>query len=76
MIKKRRRNPDRTMLLICCTREEAERIRTAAKRERRSISGFVMNAVMGRFAIEGRIQERREQRAGEAAPGGGGSHRG
>jgi uncharacterized protein (DUF1778 family) len=52
------------MLLICCTREEAERIRTAAKRERRSISGFVMNAVMSRFAIEGRLQERREQQRG------------
>jgi len=57
------------MLLICCTREEAERIRTAAKRERRSISGFVMNAVMSRFSLEGRLQERREQqRGGEAAP--------
>jgi uncharacterized protein (DUF1778 family) len=49
------------MLLICCTREEAEQIRTAAKRERRSISGFVMNAVMTRLAVEGRLQERREQ---------------
>ena len=57
---KRRRNPNRTMLLICCSCEEAERIRTAAKRERRSISGFVMHAVMTRFALEGRLQERRE----------------
>ena len=61
------------MLLICCTREEAERIRTAAKRERRSISGFVMHAVMSRFALEGRLQERREQqRGGEAVQGSGG----
>jgi len=60
MILKRRRNPNRTVLLICCTCEEAERIRTSAKRERRSISGFVMNAVMTRFALEGRLQERRE----------------
>ena len=58
---KRRRNSDRTVLLICCTREEAQQIRTAAKRERRSISGFVLNAVMTRFALEGRLQERREQ---------------
>ena len=58
---KRRRYSDRTVLLVCCTREEAERIRTAAKRERRSISGFVLNAVMTRFALEGRLQERREQ---------------
>ena len=58
---KRQRNSDRTVLLICCTREEAQQIRTAAKRERRSISGFVLNAVMTRFALEGRLQERREQ---------------
>lgn len=75
MTRKRKRNPDRTMLLICCTREEAERIRSAAKREHRSISGFMINAVMARFGIEARLQERREQRGGDAAQGGGvGSH--
>lgn len=58
---KRQRNSDRTVLLVCCTREEAQQIRTAPKRERRSISGFVLNAVMTRFALEGRLQERREQ---------------
>jgi len=51
---------NRTALLIYCTKEEAERIRIAAKRERRTISGFVMNAVMSRFVMEGRLQERRE----------------
>ena len=50
----------RTALLIYCTREEAEQIRQAAKRERRTISGFVMNAVMSRFAIESRLDERRK----------------
>jgi len=59
--KKKRRNPDRTVLLVCCTQEEAARIKAAAQRERRSISGFVLNAVMTRFALEGRLQERREQ---------------
>lgn len=59
---KRQRKPDRTVLLVCCTREEAERIRVAARRERRSISAFVLNAVMTRFVLEGRLQERREQR--------------
>jgi uncharacterized protein (DUF1778 family) len=53
----KKRNPERTALLICCTREEAERIREAAKRERRSISGFVMNAIQIRFSVESRIQE-------------------
>lgn len=64
-LNKRRRNPDRTALLICCTREEAERIRLAARRERRSISAFVMNAIMSRFAVEGRLKEWREQVRGE-----------
>ncbi len=50
----------RTALLIYCTREEAEQIRKAAKRERRTISGFVINTVMNRFAIESRINERRK----------------
>jgi uncharacterized protein (DUF1778 family) len=40
----------RTALLIRCTPQEAEAIRSAAKRERRSISGFVLNAVMNRLA--------------------------
>jgi len=51
---------DKTALLIYCTKEEADQIRTAAKRERRTISGFVMNAVMNRFAVESRIDERRK----------------
>lgn len=35
----------RTALIIRCTPEEAERIRAAAKRERRTISAFVVNAI-------------------------------
>lgn len=50
---------DKTALLIYCTREEADQIKLAAKRERRTISGFVMNAVMTRFAVEGRLRERK-----------------
>ena len=57
----------RTALLIHCSQEEADRIREAAKRERRTISGFVMNAVMSRFEIESRLATRREaQRHAEA----------
>lgn len=48
-----RSKTDRTALLSYCTREEAELIRTAAKRERRAISGFVMNSIMSRFVLEG-----------------------
>lgn len=51
---------DRAALLIYCKREEACKIKEAAQRERRTISGFVMNAVMSRFAVEGRLRERKE----------------
>jgi len=50
----------RTALLIYCTPEEAEQIRRASKRERRTISGFVMNAVMTRFAAQTGLQARLE----------------
>jgi uncharacterized protein (DUF1778 family) len=36
-------------VLIRCTEAEAERIRQAAKAERRTISGFVLNAVFTRI---------------------------
>ena len=52
---------DKAALLIYCTRGEAAQIKLAAKRERRTIPGFVMNAVMTRFAVEGRLRERREE---------------
>jgi uncharacterized protein (DUF1778 family) len=59
---------DRTALLIYCSQEERALIRHAAKRERRTISGFVMNAVMVRLDVESRIQERHRKRD-EAAGG-------
>jgi uncharacterized protein (DUF1778 family) len=40
---------DRTALLIRCSKEEAEKIRTAAKRERRTLSGYVLHAVLNRI---------------------------
>ncbi len=48
----------RTAVLVRCTAEEAEAIRRAAKRERRSISGYILNAVMNRIANQATIQER------------------
>lgn len=47
----------RTALLIRCTNEEAEAIRNAAGRERRTVSSFVLNAVMNRIAIQNRTRE-------------------
>ena len=65
---RKRRNPDRAVLLICCTREEADQIRGAAKKERRSISAFVLNAVMTKFAIEERIRKDEKSGAVSALP--------
>ncbi|HZU44372.1 MAG TPA: DUF1778 domain-containing protein [Terriglobales bacterium] len=49
---------NRTALLVRCTAQEAEAIRRAAKRERRSISGYVLNAVMNRLANQAVIMDR------------------
>lgn len=59
----------RTALLIYCTREEAERIRAAAKRERRTITGFVMNAVMNRLGVQERIHAAGLKEAGAKKTG-------
>lgn len=56
----------RTMLAISCTSDEAEAIREAAKRERRTISAFVINAVMIRLAYQGTLQQRRQPDRGNA----------
>ena len=52
---------DRTALLIHCSREEAERIRNAAKRERRTISGYVLNAVISRLDYQSQFERKIEQ---------------
>lgn len=56
------KNKNRTALLIHCSQEEADRIREGAARERRSISGFVLNAVLWRLDVEHRVAVRREAR--------------
>lgn len=44
------RNPSKkTAILVRCTREEADLIRKAAAVERRTLSGFILNAVIGRL---------------------------
>ncbi len=39
----------RTALLIRCTKEEADRIRHEAKKERRTLSWYVINGLMNRI---------------------------
>jgi len=68
------KSSDRSALLIYCTRREAERIKAAAKRERRTITGFVMNAVMNRLGVmdslQGRLEmQNRAQNPKELRPG-------
>jgi uncharacterized protein (DUF1778 family) len=56
---KRNGKETRTALLIRCTEEEAEAIRETAKQQRRTVSAFVIGAVMNRVSI---------QRAGSLLP--------
>jgi uncharacterized protein (DUF1778 family) len=42
----------RAALLVRCTEEEARQIRQAARLERRTISGYVLHAVMNRIAAQ------------------------
>lgn len=47
---------ERTALLIRCSREEAEKIRAAAKSERRTVSGFVLHAVLNRIVNQEKLR--------------------
>ncbi len=47
---------ERTALLVRCSGEEAEAIRQAARRERRTISGFILNAVLNRIAHQKKLE--------------------
>jgi hypothetical protein len=64
----------RTALLLRCTQEEAAAIRWAANRERRTISGFVLNAIEARIQSHKKLvasfpgwEERNPERGGETA---------
>jgi len=40
---------NRTALLVRCSEEEAQLIRSAAKHERRTLSGFILHTVISRI---------------------------
>ncbi len=46
-------NNKKTAILVRCTQEEADQIRKAAALERRTLSGYVLNAVMNRIRTRG-----------------------
>jgi uncharacterized protein (DUF1778 family) len=47
-------------LFVRCTEEEAEKIRRTAKAERRTVSGFMLNAVFSRIAMRDRLLAEQE----------------
>jgi len=60
----------RTALLIRCTEEEANAIRETAKQQRRTVSSFVIRAVMNRVSVQraGGAVQKRERFFGSAPP--------
>lgn len=53
----------RAVLFIRCTQDEAERIRAAAQRERRTLSAYILNAVENRLNVEEQIARTKWQLA-------------
>ena len=51
------KNPKRTTLLINLSAEEADQIRTAAKKQDRTISAYVLRAVRRNLQIERQVEE-------------------
>ena len=58
----------RTAILLRCSEEEAQDIRNAARSEKRTISGFILNAVHNRLEARKRIRERFEELSTSEAP--------
>jgi uncharacterized protein (DUF1778 family) len=58
----------RSAVLIRCTRREADLIRAAARRERRTVSGYVVNAVIERLTSQ-RERQRVDQPEYSCRPG-------
>ncbi len=58
----------RKAILIRCSEEEYELIHRAARAERRTISGFILNAVMGRFQAMARVRPERRPEPPTALP--------
>jgi uncharacterized protein (DUF1778 family) len=58
----------RTSLLVRCSEEEAAAIREAARRERRTMSGYILNAAMGRIAHQQKLDQWHKARGGTLRP--------
>jgi len=49
-------NPKRTALLIRCSVEEAQQIREAARKQSRTLSGYVLRCLRNRLRIEAELE--------------------
>ena len=59
------KNPARTTLLINLSVEQAQQIRAAAKKQDRTISAYILRAVMGRMKVEKEVEDRGKEMFGE-----------
>ena len=57
-------------LFVRCTEEEADKILRRAKMERRTVSGFVLNAVFNRIAMRDRLLVEQETQGKAKVPAG------
>jgi len=55
-------------LFVRCPEDEAEKIRRTAKAERRTVSGFVLNAVFNRIAMRDRLLAEQQAESRAKAP--------
>lgn len=49
-------------LFLRCSEEEAERIRSAARAERRNLSGYILNAVLSRIDAKEKLMREAPRR--------------
>ena len=54
------KNPKRTTLLINLSVEQADQIRARAKKQDRTISAYVLRAVMSRLEMEQRVESQNQ----------------
>lgn len=55
---------ERTALLVRCSTGEADLIREAARAERRTVSGYILNALLQRIAVRERTKKHFEETFG------------
>ena len=57
---------ERTALLVRCSTREADLIREAARAERRTVSGYILNALLERIAVREKTKKHFEETFGRS----------